>query len=66
MPLIVANTVVNLNNKREVDQSITIKKPDILSQEELVEGQHLIVNGKKKKVSKMSAYLIDMFTTDSD
>lgn len=70
MPLIANNITVTTNSgeiKEKINLSITEKKEQIVTNEDINKDHTiLVVNGKNKKIGKKSQYLLDMLTLDDD
>lgn len=67
MPIIANNFVVV--DKADANSSRTLGPLDTRIPQESgarIEGTALVVNGKAKKISKKSAYLMDMLTLDDE
>lgn len=66
MPIFANNLIVNNTPvPTQVGVSILEKVPSNVSPSN-VQGTALVVNGKAKKISKKSAYLMDMLTLDDE
>lgn len=67
MPIFANNMVVGNKASTTVPKSVPVSNQDNTPETRVnIEGTALVVNGKAKKISKKSAYLMDMLTLDNE